>query len=127
VSIDSSTNDNGKPFSVHAVRAEDGVIVESANAPRAAFGADAIPLTHWNIRCMEQPLFNPQDGVAINSKVVVRGDEAVTTGDGGTIRARHYSLVGKVALDDWYDPAQRWVALHSIGTDGSTIDYRRVM
>jgi hypothetical protein len=127
VSIDSETNDNGKPCRVHAVRAKNGVIVESANAPRAVFGANAIPLTHWNVLCMEQPLFNPQDGVAINSKVMVRGDDTVALGDERTIRAKHYSLVGKVALDDWYDPAQRWVALHSIGTDGSTIDYRLVV
>jgi hypothetical protein len=69
-------------------------------------------------------LFNPQDGVPVASTVVARGEDMVPLADGKTVRAAHYSLVGQVALDDWYDDQRRWTALRSIGKDGSTIEYR---
>jgi hypothetical protein len=51
----------------------------------------------------------------------------VALADGRMVRAARYSLVGKPALDDWYDDARQWTALRTIGKDGSTIDYRRVV
>jgi len=125
VQLDSETNDNGKPFKVHAAHAGDHVIVETAASAKQTLPPETIPLTHWNMLCMRRPLFNPQDGVPIDSTIVPRGEEMVALADGQTVRATHYSLVGKVALDDWYSDTRQWTALRSIGTDGSTIDYRR--
>jgi hypothetical protein len=127
LSLESETNDDGKSFRVQATNADNQVIVQTEAVPRAVLAPGTIPLTHWNQLCMERPLFNPQDGVPIASTVVARGEEMVPLADGKTVRATHYSLVGKVSLDDWYDAAQRWTALRSIGTDGSRIDYRRVV
>jgi len=126
-SLESETNEDGKRFQVHAIRSEDGVVVDSLGAPRTILAPETIPLTHWNRLCMERPLFNPQDGVAVVTTVVARGEELVPLADGTTVRAAHYSLVGKLALEDWYDTARQWTALRSIGHDGSRIEYRRVI
>ena len=124
--LQSETDDGGTQYRVSATRTADGVVVDASGAARAVFVADAIPLTHWNNLCMERPLFNPQDGVAITSKVVPRGEEIVSLANGRGIRATHYSLVGKMALDDWYDTARLWAALKTLGADGSNIEYRRL-
>ena len=124
-SLDSETNEDGTRFRVNAVRAAEGVIVESSAAARAVMPPLAIPLTHWNNLCMERPLFNPQDGVPITSRVVAHGEDRVALADGRVIQATRYALVGKVALENWYDTARLWTALRSRGTDGSMIEYRR--
>ncbi|MSP03527.1 MAG: hypothetical protein EXR07_21180 [Acetobacteraceae bacterium] len=123
--LECETNDNGTRISLKARLAADRVTVDVAGKPPVALAATAMPLTHWSHLCMERPLFNPEDGEAIDSRVVVRGEEMVPLADGRSVRATHYSLVGKVALDSWYDAARTWTSLSSIGTDGSRIEYRR--
>ena len=125
VSLVSETNDDGKQFNVNARRTEQNVSVRASPPAAAMLAPDAIPLTHWNILCMRRPLFNPQDGVLVDSRVIEGGDETVRLADGGLVAARHYSLRGKVNLDDWYDRADVWTALRSPAKDGSIIDYRR--
>lgn len=127
VSLESETNDDGKPYWVKATRMPEHVVVEASSAPRTFFPPNAIPLTHWNYLCMERPLFNPQNGTAIESRVVTRGEDMVPLANGGSVRAAHYSLIGKVALDDWYDADRLWTALRAPGRDGSTIEYRRAV
>ena len=124
-SLESETNDDGTRHRVKATRTPEHVAVEVVGAPRAIFPASAIPLTHWNNLCMERPLFNPQDGAAIESSVVTRGEDMVALADGRSVRATRYSLFGKPALDDWYDMTRHWTALRAPGSDGSTIDYVR--
>jgi hypothetical protein len=125
-SLESETNDDGTHYRVTATRTADNVAVDVAGAARTLFAAETIPLTHWNSLCMERPLFNPQDGVPITSRIVTHGQEMVPLANGGAVRATHYSLVGKVALDDWYDTVRLWIALRSVGRDGSNIEYRRL-
>jgi len=125
--LESETNDDGKRFRVRAVRARAGIDVDSSALPRAVLPPETIPLTHWNILDMQRPLFDPQDGKAIEARATPRGEEMVPLADGKLVRATHYSLAGTVSLDDWYDSARMWTALRSKGTDGSTIDYRRAV
>lgn len=127
VSLESETNDDGTRHRVKAMRTSENVVVEVLGAPRTILPASAIPLTHWNDLCMERPLFNPQDGANIASSVLTRGEDMVPLADGRPVRATRYSLVGKVALDDWYDTARQWTALRAPGRDGSTIEYRRAV
>lgn len=125
-SLDSETNEDGKRFRVTAARAAEGIVVASLAVPRTVLPSTAIPLTHWNALCMERPLFNPQDGVPITARVVAHGEDQVALADGRLVRATRYALIGTPALEDWYDTARLWTALRSRGTDGSTIEYRRV-
>jgi len=125
VSLESEINDDGTRHRVKATRTPENVVVEVSGAPSVIFPPNAIPLTHWNNLCMERPLFNPQDGAAIASSVLTRGEDMVPLADGRSVRATRYSLIGKVALDDWYDMTRHWTALRAPGRDGSTIEYRR--
>jgi hypothetical protein len=124
LSLESETYDDGTPYHVEASNAGDHVIVSTRTVPRVELAAETIPLTHWNHLCMRRPLFNPQDGVRVESTVAPRGEEMVALADGREVRAMHYSLVGKIALEDWYDVAGKWTALSLIGRDGSRIEYR---
>ena len=92
--LDSTTNDDGKPFKVHAERGAAGVAIEASAIPHAVLPPETIPLTHWNILCMERPLFNPQDGERVESRVIPRGEETVALANGAMVRATRYSLVG---------------------------------
>ena len=125
-SMESETNDDGTRQWVKATQAADHVAVEASGKAAVRLPANALPLTHWNILCMERPLFDPQDGTAVQSSVQPRGEETVPLADGRTVRATRYALIGKVALDNWYDTARHWTALRAPARDGSTIEYRRV-
>lgn len=123
--MESNTNDDGTRHDVQAERTAEGVVVRTGGGKRTVMPVATIPLTHWNYMCMSAPLFNPQTGEQVRPQVQARGEEAVSFADGRAIPARRYSLSGDVALDDWYDRTHSWVALRSIGSDGSTISYRR--
>jgi hypothetical protein len=125
LTFESKTDENGKRHRVSATRTAENVIVESSTVGCKVFGAQTIPLTHWNLLCMERPLFNPQDGSLMSARVEARGDEMVVLADGGKVRATRYSLLIKPVLDNWYDGERQWTALRTRGTDGSAIDYRR--
>ena len=125
VSLDSATRDDGTQYRVKAMRTANHVAVETSATSRVLLSPDAIPLTHWNRLCMERPVFDPQTGEAIASNVLLRGEDTIPLADGSAIQATRYSLVGKVALDDWYDTNHHWTALRAPGRDGSTIEYRR--
>jgi Family of unknown function (DUF6134) len=125
LTFESETDENGKRHRVRATRTAENVIVESSTTGRKVFGPQAIPLTHWNVLCMERPLFNPQDGASVPARVEARGDEVVALADGGKVQATRYSLLTKPVLDNWYDGERVWTALRTSGTDGSTIEYRR--
>jgi hypothetical protein len=124
--LTSETNDDGKRFQVKVFRENARIHVDIPSRPRAVMPVDTIPLTHWNVQCMRQPLINPQDGSPIVSRIVPRGAERVASAGGQTVPAQRYSLVGDVTLDDWYDSAMRWAALRTKAKDGSMVEYRRV-
>jgi hypothetical protein len=126
-SLTCDSNDDGKPFKVTMTRKAQAIEVAVSGKPAVTMPLDTIPLTHWNIQCMRRPLVNPQDGTPIASRVVQRGEEMVPLANGKMVRAHRFSLVGKPALDDWYDAHSVWTALSSKGTDGSAIEYRRTI
>ena len=125
LSLESETDENGKPFRVRAARTGDDVVIGSSVAKQMVLAPDAIPLTHWNNLCVARPLFNPQDGQPMPAKVAVHGEEPVLLSDGKKVRATRYSLMLKPVLDDWYDSSGVWTALRTRGSDGSIITYRR--
>lgn len=125
VRMESTTNDDGTNHSVRAERTADGIAVRTGSGTLTMMPLTTIPLTHWNYLCMSTPLFNPQTGDQVLAQVRPRGEESVALADGRAIRARRYSVSGDVVLDDWYDEANTLAAIRSIGSDGSTISYRR--
>lgn len=115
-SLDTSTDSNGKAQKVTARRVGAGVIIETLRG-RATLAPDAAPLTHWNPKVFEGPLFNPQDGKALKVTAVRKP---------GGRAAQLWSLRGDAEIDDWYDAESIWTALRGRLKDGSTLEYRRI-
>jgi hypothetical protein len=87
--------------------------------------ASAMPLTHWNPRALQEPMFNPQTGVAVHESVSRQAGQMARMGDGRMVPATRYTLTGDAQIVDWYDANGTWVALRGKAPDGSFLDYRR--
>ncbi len=125
VSLQTQTDDNGDPLSVHARREGDRVRIDATGLAPQDLPGTALPLTHWNVACMHEQLFNPQDGTVLQEMSVARGSEMVALGNGSKVQATRYALAGKAPIDDWYDDTQVWTALRAKVKDGSTLIYTR--
>jgi hypothetical protein len=123
--LETSTVTNGRKQAVRAHRADGAVQVEPADG--APYSADAalLPLTHWNRRVMNAPLFNPQDGKVLRERATPKGADMVALANGRQVPATRYSLTGDTQIDDWYDDSGVWTALRGRIWDGSVLTYRR--
>jgi hypothetical protein len=110
--LETSTVTNGKAEHVVAEAAAGGIAVEGS-AGRALLAAGANPLTHWNTRAFDGPLFHPQTGKPLKLRVT-RSSPA------------QWSLRGDVEMDDTYDDSGAWLSARARADDGSTIEYRRL-
>jgi hypothetical protein len=111
-SLEAATDSNGKREHVSAERAASGVRIINASGAITAPAA-ANPLTHWNPRVFNGPLFNPQTGKML--KAVAR-----------KVAPNHWAIRGEAEIDDFYDDAGAWLALRGRLEDGSRMEYRRV-
>ena len=110
--LETSTLTNGKAEHVTAEKTRGGIAVEGPSG-RALLAADANPLTHWNPRAFEGPLFHPQTGKLL--KVQTR-----------RIAPGRWTIRGDVEMDDTYDEAGAWLSARARADDGSTVEYRRL-
>ncbi len=124
-SLTSTTNDNGKLFTVNATRTQTGILIRATGLADQLVPANALPLTHWAIAAMGAPLFNPETGKMLHEAATPRGAGTVQLADGTAIPATGYALGGEAPIEDWYDKSQIWAALNGRGKDGSAITYRR--
>lgn len=123
VSVESRTNDNGKPHHVSASRIPAGLAVQGSGVPRYIAPADALPATHWNPRQLEGPWINTQDGKLTRLRTTPRGTETIALSGGRTTSARCYDVSGEVTLSTWYDRIG-WAGL-AFTMKGSPIRYVR--
>ena len=111
-SLETATTTNGKAERVVAERAAGGISVDCPTG-KAVLAANVNPMTHWNPKIFEGPVFNPQTGKMLKVK---------TSRDG----ANRWIIHGEVEMEDTYDEAGAWMAAKAKADDGSTIEYRRV-
>ena len=112
VSLETTTNSNGKRQSVSA-RAMDGFVQIEGPAGLVRGPADAVPLSHWNQASFGRPLFNPQEGKMLKVRCT-------------PVKPGHWAIRGEAEIDDFYDPGGAWLALKGKLDDGSLMEYRRV-
>jgi hypothetical protein len=124
VSLETTTDANGKTRSVSARRA-DGAVLIRAGKDEITGPVAAKPLTHWNAAALAGPLFNPQEGKMLKLTAST-GRDTLKLAAGGLANATRWSLRGETELDDWYDEAGVWLALKGKLPDGSMMEYRRV-
>lgn len=125
MALDTTTDDNGKTFSVSGRRGPQGFAVEATGVPRYIAPANALPATHWNRRELDGPWINTQDGKLVRPRVAPQGVETLPTAGAGSIRANRFVLSGDVDMDMWYDSLPTWAGLRFKGKDGSAIQYIR--
>lgn len=112
VSIDTTTNGNGKVYK--ASGRQMGSYVQIAGPKGAVRGpADAAPLSHWNQATFGRPLFNQQEGKLLK----------VTT---TKVKPGHWRIRGEAEIDDFYDAAGNWIGLTGKLEDGSKLEYKRI-
>lgn len=124
-SIDSTTNDNGKPFRVKGTSGTDGFAIETQGA-RATLPACVRTFAYWNPDYLKaQRLLNAQTGEYEDVTLRPLGEEMLEV-RGGRRPARRYALEGRqLRIDLWYSPDDDWLALESSSKGGRTIRYVR--
>jgi hypothetical protein len=110
--LETATTTNGKAERVEAERADGVVRVDTASG-KATLAANVNPLTHWNPKIFEAPLFHPQTGKMLKIRAVRDG-------------ANKWALHGEVEMENTYDETGAWLAAKAKADDGSTIEYRRL-
>ena len=129
VSVETTTNDDGKQYVVRATKQGDKLVVDSHTPDfegyRRTMVTGVLPSTHWNLRQTTQSqLLNSQKGTVDPVRVTTIGRETVNTAS-GAVDATHYRYEGKdgFAMDQWFDARGRWVKTTFTAHDGSLIDY----
>lgn len=112
VSVDTTTNGNGKVTKVSA-RQMGAFVQIDGPAGQVRGPANALPLSHWNQGNFGKPLFNQQEGKLL--KVT-----CTKVGPG------HWQVRGDAEIDDWYDNDGSWAALKGKLEDGSSMEYKRI-
>ena len=110
--LETSTVTNGKTERVVAEKTGGGIAVDCTSG-KAMLSADSNPMTHWNPKIFEGPLFHPQTGKMLKVRTTRAG-------------AGHWAIRGEVEMDDTYDDAGAWLAARAKADDGSTVEYRRL-
>jgi hypothetical protein len=124
-SLQSLTITNGKREQVSAVRTPAGVAVKTLDGVHTLSHA-ASPLTHWNERALQGPLFNPETGAPLRESVSRQSDQTLRISDAQSVTATRYALSGDANITDWYDAQGVWAALRAKAPDGSYVDYSRL-
>lgn len=123
-SIDSTTDDNGKPYRLKGASASNGFAVET-QASRATLPACVRTFAYWNPEYLNaHRLLNAQTGEYEDVTLRALGDETLQV-RGERRSARRYALEGStLRIDLWYSPDNDWLALES-KKGGRTIRYVR--
>jgi hypothetical protein len=140
LSLQATTDDNGRKFVVSAQRVGGNLKVEHTSPGPVATAmaydgfqapdvssetlpAGLLPTSQWNIQQVKQStLLNTQYGTASRVRIVPAGRETVATAK-GSIAANHFVYSGDLHMEQWFDDRGRWVKGTFVAFDGSTIEY----
>jgi hypothetical protein len=138
-SLQATTDDNGRRFTVSAQRVGANLKVEhttpgpvatamadgfqAPDVSRETLPASLLPTSQWNIRQVKQTtLLNTQYGTPSRVRIVPAGRETVTTAK-RSIAANRFVYSGDLHMEQWFDERGHWVKGTFVAFDGSTIEY----
>ncbi|WP_395675221.1 DUF6134 family protein [Inquilinus sp.] len=122
VAIETTTNDDGKPYVVHGQRVGDVLRIRSTFGDYDAPGG-VIPSSYWTPRLIGQTqLLDTRSGKLLPVTCRGLGQEMVDT-PSGPVRATRYHIDGEITLDIWYAANGDWVKL-AFTARGSEVTYR---
>ena len=120
VSLNSTTDRNGKDMFVRAARTDDGFMIDGTQYKGAA-PEGALPSSYWNKALVEAAtMINTQHGKILDIEVTPMG---LTEAEHGAV-AEEYKLVSSDLLHLWYD-GPRWVGAR-FTVDGEELVYELV-
>lgn len=124
-SMNSTTDDNGKPFRVEASATPEGFFVKNAKGRQKLDGC-IDSFAYWDPEELKAShLLNSQTGDYEAVQLLELGEEAVKF-RGRETRARRIALTGdKLRIDLWYTDQDDWIALESTTTSGRKLYYQR--
>jgi hypothetical protein len=121
VSLETSTDYNGKPFFVRGRASAEGFAVESSSGSYVTT-AEVLPSSYWHPETVgRERLINTQSGKLMSVTVKPLGAESVQVGDNAR-NSRRYRVEGDLKADLWYTPEGEWTKL-VFEINGETIVY----
>jgi len=124
VSMTSTTDRNGRPYSVRARRNGTAIEVESSEAGKYAAPADLVTTSYWHPGFIRSRKLDTQGGKMLEVQIADRGEETIKSRGADTM-ARRWTIEGDLKLDIWYDRDGAWSKLRFASEDGSIIEYVR--
>ncbi len=114
ISMQATTNDDGKKLSVQVQTEKHGLVVE-ANAAKSVFPSCSKTYAYWNPSILaSKQLLNAQTGRLDSVAIQTLGSEVTLDAQGVAISAQRYRIVGPdQPITLWYDKSGNWVGLES--------------
>ncbi len=122
-SIESTTRENGRMFSVAGQRVDGRFVLETGGEVEA-IDSCVMTFAYWNPDFLEQArLLNPQSGEYIPVDVQALGDRQIVA-RGETVTASAFRVTAKdKELTVYYSEGGQWLGLESVARGGRTIRY----
>jgi len=126
ISIKSTTNDDGVPKKLDAMKkgtviAVNSIVKKDDRASKAP--QNAIPASLWNpLTISQNKLLNTLDGSMMKVSVEDLGEETVPA-NGGTVKAHRYKITGELTRELWFDDSGVLVRVRFPAKDNSEIVY----
>ena len=110
--LESTTDDNGKRFTVSVAEGNGGMKLRINNAERPA-PADLWPTSYWSLpapklRAGKLNLLDADSGKLLEAQLTFVATEKLRLA-GQDVTLNHYRLTGNVTVDLWYDGSERLV------------------
>jgi hypothetical protein len=123
-SITSSTDDNGKPYTINGKRQDDRFLVVTGSM-RSTLPSCPMSFAYWNPEILdESQLLNSQTGEYLPVRIRELGEESLEI-TGKKVRADRYLIEAKdMRIELWYSKLGEWLALESTTESGRIIRYR---
>jgi hypothetical protein len=124
--IESTTDDNGKPYRVRGAPEGDAFILRTATE-QTPLPSCPMTFAYWNPAFLKQSrLLNSQTGEYLPVSVQALGADTIRV-RGENRKAQHYRLQARdFDIELWYSPAGEWLALDSLTVSGKRLRYRQL-
>jgi hypothetical protein len=124
ITMNSSTDDNGKQFNVQAQ--QNDKLRVNVNGVKETYPSNCVmSFAYWNPAFLRATqLLHPQTGKLVDVRITPAGTENLKIGN-QTVPTQRYILRGpEMRIDLWYSKAGEWLALDAPTESGRTLRYR---
>jgi hypothetical protein len=140
-SLNTSTDDNGRQYTVEARQTAHGFEVKRSAPPamspaeianggiaapeisRETLPKDTLPTSLWNVDTVKRSaLLHTEFGTLAKVQIEPIGQETVSVGN-RNLQAMRYHFTGDLRMDLWFDDEGHWVKASFAAPAGLTVDY----